>query len=100
MVSLSIKNFDVSLRLKQSIKMIPIIIKKQDPQSIVALSKREVQVMALLAEGLSKHKISERLSIKEPTVATHVRNIYHKLGVKNAAGAISKAYQCGILFLV
>lgn len=80
--------------------MAPVIVEKEDPQSIEPLSKREVQVIALLADGLSKQKISEELSIKEPTVATHVRNIYHKMGVKNAAGAISKAYRCGILYLV
>lgn len=79
--------------------MAPVILEKEDPQSIRALSKREVQVIALLAEGLSKRKISERLCIKHPTVATHVRNIYHKMGVKNAAGAISKAYRCGIIAL-
>ncbi len=78
----------------------PVTIAKEDPQSIKSLSKREVQVVALLAEGLSKQKISEHLSIKVSTVATHVKNIYQKMGVENAAGAISKAYRCGILALI
>lgn len=80
--------------------MTPVIIEREDPQNIKPLSKREIQVIALLAEGLSKRKISDHLGIKIPTVATHVKNIYRKMEVENAAGAISMAYRCGILFLV
>lgn len=80
--------------------MAPVIVGKEDPKSIKPLSKREVQVITLLAEGLTKQKISERLCIQVTTVATHMKTIYLKLGVKNAAGAISKAYRCGILLLV
>lgn len=87
-------------KIKDHRNMIPVAIEKEDPQSVEPLSRREVQVITLLADGLSKQKISERLSIKEPTVATHVRNIYNKLGVRNAPGAIGKAYRCGILALV
>ena len=82
------------------IHMAPVIVEKEDPHSIQHLSKREVQVIALLADGFSKQKISDQLCIKELTVASHVRNIYHKMGVKNAAGAISKAYRCGIISIV
>jgi DNA-binding NarL/FixJ family response regulator len=61
------------------------------------LSERETEVLTLLSEGLMKKEISDRLDISEPTVATHVRHIYEKLEVQNAAAAISKAYRSGIL---
>ena len=80
--------------------MAPIIVTKQDPQNIKPLSRRETQVIALLAEGVSKQEISRRLCIEVSTVATHVKSIYRKMEVDNAAGAISKAYRCGVLFLV
>ncbi|MGB2403232.1 MAG: response regulator transcription factor [Akkermansiaceae bacterium] len=80
--------------------MTPVIIQKEDPKSIKPLSRREIQVITLLAEGFSKQKISDSLCIKVSTVATHVKNIYRKMGVDNSAGAISKAYRCGILFLI
>jgi DNA-binding CsgD family transcriptional regulator len=64
-----------------------------------SLSKRENQVVLLLAEGFPKQKIAESLSISKNTVATHVMHIYRKLGVSNSHGAVSKAYRCGILSL-
>jgi len=45
-------------------------INKEDSQRTQRLSKRENQVIALLAEGLSKHKIAECLNISKSTVAT------------------------------
>jgi two-component system, NarL family, nitrate/nitrite response regulator NarL len=61
------------------------------------LSERELQVLGLLGEGLLKKEISDKLGVSIPTVATHVRHIYEKLNVQNAAAAISKAYRTGIL---
>lgn len=60
------------------------------------LSEREREVLNLLADGLLKKDISERLHISYPTVDTHVRHIYEKLDVKNAPGAVRKAYQIGL----
>lgn len=61
------------------------------------LSRREMQVLELISEGLIKKEISDRLKISTPTVATHVRHIYEKLGVPNAPAAIGKAFRTGIL---
>jgi two-component system nitrate/nitrite response regulator NarL len=58
------------------------------------LTRRERQVMALVAEGLSNKEIARRLNVAEGTVKTHLHNIYGKVGVANrtalAAVAISQ----------
>lgn len=74
-------------------------VQKQRPDSANAarLTKREMQVLQLISEGQVKKQISHSLGISPPTVATHVRHIYEKLGVSNAPSAISKAYQTGLL---
>ena len=74
-------------------------INKREIREGQPLSRREMQVIALLAEGYPKQKISEELRIKKNTVATHVSHIFTKLGVSNAHGAVGKAYRCGILGL-
>lgn len=61
------------------------------------LSKREVEVVNLIATGLSSEKIGEQLSISIKTVSNHRNNIYSKLGVQNTAELISYAYKNRIL---
>lgn len=53
-----------------------------------ALSARERQVLALMAEGLSNTDIAERLRISEKTVRNHATNVFDKLGVWSRAQAI------------
>ena len=53
-----------------------------------ALSTRERQVLALIADGLSNTDIADRLSISEKTVRNHASNIFDKLGVWSRAQAI------------
>lgn len=61
------------------------------------LTDREVEILTLLADGLVKKEIAERLSISVTTVVTHVSHIYEKLNVKNAPSAIAKAFRLGLL---
>jgi ATP/maltotriose-dependent transcriptional regulator MalT len=51
------------------------------------LTRRESQVLSLLAEGLSNLEISERLYISEPTVKTHVSRVFRKLGLTRRSQA-------------
>lgn len=55
------------------------------------LTRRERQVLGLLAEGYSYATISETLHISKETSKTHIRNIYEKLNVNTKAAAIAKA---------
>jgi len=52
------------------------------------LTKRELEIIALLVKEKSTNEIAEELFISTNTVSTHRKNILHKLGVKNAAGLI------------
>ncbi len=59
------------------------------------LSKREREVLVLIAEGLGNAEIAERLAISEKTVRNHVSNVFDKLGVWTRAQAIVMAHERG-----
>ena len=57
----------------------------------IVLSAREVEVITLIAEGMTNVEISEKLFLSKHTVNTHRKNIMNKLGVKNTAGIVMYA---------
>ena len=61
------------------------------------LTKREHEVLGLMAEGLQHDEIGKRLFISPKTVATHVEHILRKLGARGRAQAIAIAYHHRIL---
>jgi len=61
------------------------------------LTKRELEVLNLLAQGLSDREIAQRLFISPRTVGTHVSNILTKLGVKNRTQAVLLAQEKGLV---
>ncbi len=61
------------------------------------LSERELEVLHLLAQGLSNREIGERLFLALPTVKGHNRNIYSKLQVRRRTEAIARARELGLL---
>ncbi len=61
------------------------------------LSEREMEVLQLIAAGLSNREIGLRLSLSLATVKWHSSNIYGKLGVGNRVTAVATAQQLGIL---
>jgi LuxR family maltose regulon positive regulatory protein len=61
------------------------------------LSERELEVLQLLAQGLSNREIGQRLFLALPTVKGHNRNIFGKLGVENRTQAVNKARALNIL---
>jgi DNA-binding NarL/FixJ family response regulator len=61
------------------------------------LTKRELEVLAMLAAGRTKKEIAEGLHVSLTTVVSHVGHIYGKLNAPNAPAAIAKAFQLGIL---
>lgn len=67
------------------------------PVSDRLVSRREIEVLECLSQGLTTHQIAERLFVSENTVKTHIRHILEKLGAANRAEAVSKASQMGLL---
>ena len=57
------------------------------------LTRREVQVLELLACGHRHGDVARRLGITRHTVSAHAKNIYRKLGVHNALAAVSVALE-------
>lgn len=60
------------------------------------LSEREKEILSLLADGLLRKQIADKLGISITTVAYHVKHIYEKLHVQNAPSAVAKAFRMGI----
>lgn len=70
-----------------------------DPKAIEAcqLSPRELDVLGLMARGLSNEEIAEQLFVSINTVKTHSSNIYVKLDVKRRTQAVEKAKRLNII---
>lgn len=67
------------------------------PEPLPRLGKREMEVMGLIAEGLTSAEIAAQLFIAKGTVEVHRENIMRKLGVRNIAGLVKCAVRNGLL---
>ncbi len=61
------------------------------------LSKREYEVLVLLADGRGNAEIAEELGVSLETVKTHVERLYKRLGVGSRTDAVAKALRAGII---
>jgi DNA-binding NarL/FixJ family response regulator len=61
------------------------------------LSRRELEILRLVAAGTTNRDAAARLLISEATVKTHLLNIYAKLGVNDRAAAVAEAFHRGLL---
>ena len=66
-------------------------------EAVAGLTAREVEVLILLARGLSNRQIAERLVITPKTAGNHVEHIYAKIGASSRAAAAMFAVQHGLL---
>ena len=70
----------------------------QSPAVLVEpLSERELEVLTLIANGLSNREIAQELVLSLPTIKWHTSNIYSKLGVGNRTTAVARARELHIL---
>ena len=61
------------------------------------LTEREIEILHLIADGLTKKQIATQLSLSTSTVSTHAVHIFEKLSVQNAPAAVAKAFRMGLI---
>jgi DNA-binding NarL/FixJ family response regulator len=66
------------------------------PGARLGLTRRQGEVLSLLADGVSTADIAQKLSISVQTVRTHLKHVYATLGVNDRAAAVSVAWQEGV----
>jgi DNA-binding NarL/FixJ family response regulator len=61
------------------------------------LTERELEILKLLASGLSNAELGTRLYLSEPTIKTHLSSVFRKLGVRDRVQAVIAAYDAGLV---
>ena len=72
-------------------------VSNQAPELIEPLTDRELEILHLMAQGLSNHEIGQRLFLALNTVKGHNRHIFGKLQVQRRTEAIARAREIGLL---
>jgi DNA-binding NarL/FixJ family response regulator len=73
------------------------VIKEEKPESDLSLTRRELEVLALLAEGLNNKEIADRLFVSERTIVGHKSNLMAKTNTKNTVSMLAYAIRNGLI---
>lgn len=63
----------------------------------LAITRRELEILELIAQGLSNREIAAKLYVSENTVKTHSSRVFHKLGAKRRTQAVQLGKDLGLL---
>jgi DNA-binding NarL/FixJ family response regulator len=80
-------------------KLLQTMSREERREETEPLTPREIEVLALLSQGLQNKEISARLFISERTVKFHVSSLMHKLGAENRTESVTIAAQRGLIQL-
>jgi len=71
----------------------------EDPASAerLGITPRELEILRLIAEGLSTREIAERVYVSENTVKTHASRLFSKLGARRRTQAVQRAKEAGLV---
>ena len=86
------------------VKEVPVPVPTREPFSVntaniekLGLTPRELEILRLIAEGLSNREIAERLFVSENTVKTHSANLFTKLSARRRTQAVQLAKEAGVI---
>lgn len=70
---------------------------RRRPEPVESLTERKIELLRLVAQGMSNKAIAQRLSVSENTVKYHMRNILQRLRAQNRTEAVAQAIRAGLL---
>jgi DNA-binding CsgD family transcriptional regulator len=86
------------------VQEVPVPVRVSEPFSVntasvekLGLTPRELEILALIAEGLSNREIASRLFVSENTVKTHSANLFSKLSARRRTQAVQIAKEAGVI---
>ena len=92
----------VLLKEVEVVKEVPVPISgpftlNEEQQRQLGITKRELEILALIAEGLSNREIADKLFVSENTVKTHSSRLFDKLGAKRRTQAVQIGKEIGLI---
>ena len=95
---------EVIVREVAVIKKVPVLVPAGEPfarddrrREELGITPRELDILELIAEGLSNREIAEKLFVSENTVKTHSSRVFDKLGAKRRTQAVQMGKEFGLL---
>jgi two-component system, NarL family, response regulator LiaR len=76
--------------------VVPFVLNEQRLQEL-AITKRELEILGLIAHGLSNREIAEKLFVSENTVKTHSSRLFDKLSAKRRTQAVQRGKELGLI---